>query len=117
MKQKIAIYSNNLTKDIYLKIKNYLNKKYVHYDYLIISDNFLDKNIDATIVSSFYLRFFDGSIIFTNIDDYIYYKDLIVSNNVFLITTPDLLISNGLANYARCDLTVIDIENEGSYEL
>lgn len=117
MKQKIAIYSNNLTKDTYIKIKNYLNKKYLYYDCVIFSDNLLDKSIDATIVSSFYLRFFNGSIIFTNIDDYIYYKDLIISNSVCLITTPDLLISNGLANYTRCGLTVIDIENEGSYEL
>lgn len=117
MKQKISIYSNDLTKDIYLKIINYLNKIYSYYDCVIFSDSLLDKSINATVLSSFYLRFFNGSVIFTNIDDYIYYKDLMVSNSIFLITTPDLLRSNGFTDYVRCGLTVIDIEKEDSYEV
>jgi hypothetical protein len=117
MKQKFAIYSDNINKNTYIAIKNYLSKKYSYYDCVIFSDSFLDKAIDATIVSSFYLRFFVGSVIFTNIEDYIYYKDLIISNSIFLITTPDLLRNNGLADYKKYSLTILNIEKEDIYEI
>lgn len=117
MKYKFAIYSNSINNNLYTMIKNYLDQRYLYYDCVILSDSILNKDIDATIVSSFYLRFFRGYVIFTNIEDYVYYKALIVSNHLFLITTPDLLKIEKLTNEDKKITTILNTEKGYLYEI
>jgi len=90
--KRVAILTNSIVNIDYL-IKT-ISQKYDIDDIIIFSDSNQILDIgDYAIFSSFYLKFFDGSVVFTNTDDYLAYKDTIVSNEIFLLSDADDLIA------------------------
>lgn len=66
-------------------------------DVVIFSDLNNVSNIKhRAVLSSFYLKFFDGSVVFTNVDEYLTYKDQIIANEIFLVSDLQSLLSNNI---------------------
>lgn len=89
----IALYSNdpNKNKDIILNIKNFILQNNKYSDFTIISDSTNLKGINNTsLIFSFYLKFFNGTIIFIDINDYLLYKDEIIAKCIVFLQNNDL---------------------------
>jgi hypothetical protein len=69
MKTSVAIFSKNLEllKEQIPLIKNEFKD---YDDFLIFTDSFDSVSIDCSIMSTFYMKFFPGTVIFLNESDY-----------------------------------------------
>lgn len=109
----ISIYTDDpvSNKETIIKIKNYINNHYEFSDFVIISDlNYLDKDIDASVLSSFYLKFFSGSVIFLDPQDYMLYSDNMMCNSILYLETKDIanIDRNTIKN---CDILTCNNNN------
>lgn len=112
--KKIAILVN----DEKINIDYILNKIIQNIqidDIVIFSDSNNISNIkDMAVLSSFYLKFFDGSIVFTNINEYLTYKDEIVADETFLVSDLQTLLENNIDKsvLVKSNTTLIPKEND-----
>ena len=69
MKTSVAIFSKNLEllKEQIPLIKNQFKD---YDDFLIFTDSFDNVSVDCSIISTFYMKFFPGTVIFLNESDY-----------------------------------------------
>lgn len=84
----IGIFSNNLNKDLsnIIEIKKFFENTNNYSDFTIFSNTSLGKKLfDISILLSFYVSFFDGSIVFLNIEDYTHYKDRIIGKPILYL--------------------------------
>lgn len=110
--KKIAILTNTRINIDYvvnsIKQKNHID------DIVILSD--ADNTIgikNYAILPSFYLKFFDGSVVFTDINDYMIYKDEVVSREMFLLSNLEELLQANIdrSMLAKYHTTLIAKEN------
>lgn len=84
----ISIYTNNLvSKELFNKIKsaieNIENEK--SSDFFIFTDDIINViNYDIAILPSIYMEFHKDIIIFMNVDDYLSYREKLISNSIYL---------------------------------
>lgn len=78
----IGIYLNNINDnlDIIQKIKTFFDK----YDFVLFNDTNQSNEKHATL-PTFYMKFYDGSIVFLSIEDYLIYKETIKSDAILLL--------------------------------
>lgn len=76
MNNNFAIYINkNDTIEEIQRIKTFILTQSPYSDIVILCDDNVSINGSFGILSSFYMKFFKGSIIFTDLQDYIEYKE------------------------------------------
>lgn len=81
----LAIYTTDFfqQKSLIAEIKNYINKDYV--DMFICTPVLNDVDSEYASLHPFYLSFFDGTVVFLNVDDYVEYKDKIIGSKILFI--------------------------------
>lgn len=63
-------------------------------DFFLFTDEFILETKEA-IFSSFYMRFFPGTVAFLSLDDYLTFKDqLVTTQKILFISTNDLFADN-----------------------
>lgn len=86
-KNKFCLFTNNPNNELISNVKNFFLSNYDVIDFTIFSDNII-KDIDNSyaVLPSFYLTFYEGVILFDNIQDYESKKDLLGSDtNIYVI--------------------------------
>lgn len=86
-KQRFALFTNNPNPEIISGVKNFLFTNYDVIDFTIFCDNII-KDIDnsCAILTSFYLTFYKGVIIFDNELDYESKKDSLgINHEIYII--------------------------------
>lgn len=79
-----------------------------------ISDIFLtsDNNIidyDKAVLPTYFIRFYDGKILFMNIEDWLSYKDILRSQQIYVISTPEELMNSNLPLHDLKHIHVINL--------
>lgn len=85
MHTQIAIYSDNIHED-----KTKIIEVFHHFknqnDVVVITDNINDSEYkDYAVFPSFYTKFFQGTVIFLHLEDYLEYKDTIIGSPKILL--------------------------------
>lgn len=91
---KLAIYTSdfNNNQTIIDQILNLL--KLEDYDDFFICSSSINNNAsNYAVLQPFYITFFDGVVVFLNIDEYLEYKDKIIGSKIIYID-PDNKLSN-----------------------
>ena len=101
---------NNL--NFIIPVVKWIKSNYQFADINIFSSKeVLLDNPKIASLSMFYLKFFDGSVIFLNAKDYTEYRGEILSNSIFLLTSVDDLLSNNLSKQSLSNVTLLTIES------
>lgn len=97
--QHFAIYINgNDNIETINKLKNFIITQSPYSDIFITSDDNVGLNGSFSILSSFYLKFFHGSIIFTSLEDYISNMEVVsLAKNYVLIQSIEELSQNQIS--------------------
>lgn len=95
---------NDITK-IPSILKHFININ----DIFIISDNTIT-SIEYGIISSFYVKFFDGVIAFTCIDDFISNKNNLRTQKIVLLTNSSEMLKSNMNQDFFKDVMVINNE-------
>lgn len=114
---KYAIYIDDGNSGLVNKIYAYFKQKNPYCDFTILSNNeplFYNQNISS--LSTYYLKFFDGSIIFCNINDYMEHADAMMQN-CYLITTAEDMIRVGRSKQQLHNATLLSFDGDEIYEL
>lgn len=79
-----------------------------------IEDIFLLTDIDIidydkTILPSYYIRFYSGKILFMNIEDWLSYKDILCSKQIYLAITTEELVRANLSLQHLKNIEIINI--------
>jgi hypothetical protein len=94
---KFAIYTNQIDKTIIEPIKTFITDKYgTRNDFNIFSDVLpINSEPSYAVLSSFYLPFHNGILVFTNVDDFINIMHSI-SNDivVYVIADKDITVTD-----------------------
>lgn len=86
-------------------------------DFHIFSNNelfFHNSNIGS--LSTYYIKFYQGHVIFCNIKDYLEYKDTLI-NKCFLIGSVDDLIASGYSKHKLGDTVLLTIDGDTIHEI
>jgi hypothetical protein len=105
--KSVAVFSNNfsdMAEDIG-RIKLFFQQQSFD-DFVIFSDELLDNLSDHSVLTTFYLIAYRGILIFTDINDYLQYKDSILCDPVLYIPKYDYSISAETIKY--CDILTYD---------
>lgn len=112
-----GIYSDDI-KDISLidNLYKFFKKKNNDCDFNIFSSNeSIFNNLNIASLSTFYMRFFKGKIIFCHIEDYLEYKDDILDDCYLIATLEDCINSN--LNSKPDGVKFLKIDGENIYEV
>lgn len=88
MLKSLAIYCNDIKKNIDLinKIKDFFSKT----DFVIFADNIVNvPTTEIAILLTYYMRFYHGTVVFLDIDEYLTYKDTLVGKAVLFFNKND----------------------------
>lgn len=110
----LAIYTNSkddlyLIKEIQQTISKELNLYF--FDFLLFTDNLVEvTNYNTAILSTFYMEFYKDHLLFTNINDYLVYRDRLLTKNVYLYinslsSLPDSVDRNLLKDFNNIFIT------------
>ena len=80
------------TTNLIKAIQQYIFDNYSFYDIFLFVDDIINEPTDCAALSSFYMRFYKGSLVFTNLEDYLSNQDKILSTNIFIISSAEQLI-------------------------
>lgn len=109
MNNSCAIFTNSNT-DVLSSLYKYFKSNYS--DIFFITENSeLALDNHYALMYSFYLKFHADTIVFTNIEDYIYNKDNLSSKNIYVLTTLDEIITQNLDKSYLKNIKIISIEN------
>lgn len=113
---RYAIYSEKESdKDLINKIYLYFKEKYKDCDFHIFSDNSLIFNdLNIASLSTFYIKFFDGNVIFCNESDCYSYQDILMKN-CYLISSQDIEDKN--YEKLKSNITILKVDGDRIYEL
>jgi hypothetical protein len=84
----IAVYSSalNVQIDIIRRVKAFFKSSDELVDFLIFSDDIASGLlVDTAILSTFYMTFYPGQIIFLNVEDYLANKNNLLTNDYVLL--------------------------------
>jgi len=88
-----SVFSDSLIEDksLILEIKNFINHDYPCSDFTVFSSsNNTSEYIEFAILVSFYLRFFNGDVVFLHIDDYYAHKDHILGRPILYLDSNNM---------------------------
>ena len=105
--KSIAIFSNNISEiaqDIE-RIKLFFQQQSFD-DFVIFSDELLDSLSNHSILTTFYMIAYRGILIFTDINDYLQYKDNILCHSI--IYMPKYEHSISAETIKHCDILTYD---------
>lgn len=115
-----AIYCRNIDDDcisLVLSTRQYLNKTNSYYDFFVFVDDNARAKLGCASLSSFYMRFYKGGVVFTNLEDYLLNKDKILSSHIFIITTAKELIEYNTLKNKILNVTILKNINGELYEV
>lgn len=92
----ICIDNNDSIEDIE-RIKNFIIVQYPYSDIFVCTDDSVTISSNFSIMSSFYLKFFRGSIIFTNIENYIEYSNIAkLAKQYLIVKSVEEMVDKGI---------------------
>lgn len=105
---KLAIYTSDYAKNDKLikDIHSFLANKYN--DTFICTSSYNDTYSHYAVLQPFYLRFFDGVTVFLTVEDYIEYKDKIISNKILYVDDTVLHSKLDKSMLKDCEFLVYD---------
>lgn len=117
MHKSLGIYiESNKDLEIIPKIEKFFNNKYP-VNINIFTDIDIDNHIRWANLSSFYMTFCPYSIVFTNIEDFLQYKYLIISKEIYVITSFDEIQKNQLNKNNLSNVILLTLKEEQIYEI
>jgi hypothetical protein len=113
-----AIYSdNNVDTAMVSSIYRHFKQKNPYCDFLLFSNNeYLFHNLVIASLSTFYMKFYTGIIIFTNVDDYIEYQPCLL-NPAYIITSIEEMADKGYTRSSICDAILLNMNGDTIYEI
>lgn len=118
MSNKYAIYSDSPDDNVVITMAyDFCKTRDPYCTFHIFSDNeqiFYTFNI-ATL-STYYLKFYDGNIIFCNLNDYIEYENSLLLNGYVVTSTQDL-INAGLSKNTIKRASILGVNGGKLYEV
>ena len=108
--QSYAVFTKNIPQTIpfILKIKEFINATKQNYDFFIFSDIIHDIPFsDIGIMQSYYMKFYQGTVIFLDIKDYLENSNILANKIVYLNNH-----SLGDINISKNDVKILTIEND-----
>lgn len=87
-----SIFTDNISANIDLieRIKSFLQKQYSIIDFVIFTDDISYGVSNTSVLTTFYMIAYRGTVIFLNTDDYFAYKDNISGNAIIYMTNEDI---------------------------
>jgi hypothetical protein len=85
MSTSFAVFHDRAHEDIVKSVKKYVDKNAQYYDFTVFSDN-MNSFCGHAILSTFYMRFYKGNLVFTNLEDYLLYEKKITAKKRFVVT-------------------------------
>jgi hypothetical protein len=82
--QNFALFTKKINIDQINKITKYINSLNSFYHFHIFYDGDCLENIEESILPSFYMKFYKGSLIFDSADEYLNYYNKILSSNIYI---------------------------------
>lgn len=112
-----AVYSDNINDTSLIDILyKYFKQQYKDCDFNIFSSNEqIFNSLNIASLSTFYMRFFKGKIIFCNIEDYLEYKDNILNECYLVATIEDCTKFN--INSKPNGIKFLKIDGDNVYEI
>lgn len=98
-------------------IRLFLETKYDIVSIHLFGDTILTKNINIAYLSSFYMSFFKGSLLFTNLENFLINKDSIISQDIFVITSLQELYNHHITKHSLETIKLLTIENGAINEI
>lgn len=109
-KSSLGIFLDQDTEDPNLDLYKVFFKD-TYDDIVIISDSIMNTKPNWAMVSSYYLRFFPGAILFTDIGSYMAHKDMLLSKDIYLYSSPQDLLSNNVSLNMLKNTKLVTINN------
>lgn len=100
-------------------IRSFISIQYPYSDIFVCCDDNVNLVNSLSIVPSFYLKFFQGSIIFTSLDDYALYQDSVKLAKVYIIvkSAEDILNNDINSKYNLKDAVLLTITDGEIHEV
>lgn len=77
------------------KVPSVLAKYNSGYDFFLTSDADIS-SVDYAVIPPFYVKFYNGDIVFLTLDDYLANRDEFVSNKIAVVSSAEELISKNI---------------------
>lgn len=119
MSQTFVIYIDENDNESFVKhIKSFILNQFVYADICISSDDNIIVSQDYSILSSFYLSFFQGNIIYTNIENYLNYKHAHkLAKKYVLVANSDELLKKNISKSSIMNATILTITDGEIHEI
>ena len=114
-----AIYINNndSIEDIE-RIRNFNITQSSYSDIFVCSDDNVVITNSFSLLPSFYLKFFQGSIIFTNIENYMEYKDVAkLAKSYIIVKSAQEMVDNSINKHNLKDAMLLTITDGEIHEI
>lgn len=115
-----AIYINkNDSIEHIEKIKSFILMQFPYSDIVIFCDDNISIDRSFSILSSFYIKFFKGSIIFTDINDYISYQEIAKLSQIYVLinSTNDIIDKNMFTKNSISNTILLTITDGEIHEI
>lgn len=114
----IYINHNDSIEDIE-KIKTFILTQFPYSDVFIFCDDNISIDRSFGVLSSFYIKFFQGSIIFTDFSDYMEYKEIAKLSQLYVIikSAHNILDKNTLTKNSVSNTILLTIINGEIHEI
>ena len=114
----IAVYSaENLKFSIETinSLKQFLSERINIDDFLILCDTY-DFHVEYAVLPTFYLYYYKGMVVFLNLEDYIAYKDKIISDNIIIRLSKQEVFESHIDRSVIKTCNIIYQENDQNME-
>lgn len=114
----IAIYiDNDSDLNIIPAIKNFFSKKYPIVLPHIFHDHLISTYVDFAYLPTFYMSFYQQSLVFTNLENFLINQNNINSSDIYVITNKEELENNHMTKKELANIKLLSINNGEIYEL
>lgn len=98
-------------------IKSFFSKKYPVALLHIFHDHLISTYVDFAYLPTFYMSFYQQSLVFTNLENFLINQNNINSSDVYVITNKEELENNHMTKKELENIKLLSISNGEIYEL
>lgn len=102
-------FINNDTARIIDKVKNYFQKDVA--DFFVFTDDIISCDIPYAILSSFYMRFYKGCVVFTSIESLLQHKNNLCCSQIILVTNKTAILESKISRHSLTGCSVLAYDN------